>query len=328
MNFESDLIDIIKKQFSIENIHYKLDGSAGYFASRYYEMRIRKIVPTPRIVHFSNEIHDSLGKLARETSAERKGKALESWQTVFLIRKLLVNGKDVKQFLSKNIKDSESKDGLLWDYGIHHFHLSGRLEESGFVERSDYLLFAIIADSEAYFVDIRLHNDSEGLEWVRQDLLNIVHSNWPELIKQYILQGQSGHVLTDNRKKELRRKNVNDIPQIGGRAIAPLGGGVASDGSSALCRIRGDQLLHEIEKHQLYFDSQPAELRSELEIKGVKNSGSMEFKLVPLNSLNLSKELINSLRENQCLSKNLCKMGFIIVEVTSRLPVVVSIEDQ
>ena len=62
--------------------------------------------------------------------------------------------------------------------------------------------------------------------------------------------------------------------------------------------------------------------------KGIKASGSMEFKLVPLDNLNPSTELINSLRKNQCLSKDLSQMGFTIVEASTRLPIAVSIEYQ
>ena len=328
MNFESDLIDIIKSQLNTDDISYNKHGDASYFAARYYEMRIRKVVPMPRIVHFSNEIHDSLGKLVEETNAEQNKKALEAWWTVFLIRDLLVKGENVTQFLSRQVNNSTYSDGILWDFGMHHFHLSKKLEKSGFVERSDYLLFAIIADSEAYFVDIRPHRDPEGLLWVRQDLLRILNSNWPELIKSYVLKGKAGDALTDKQKKELRKKNVNHVPQIGDHAIAPLGGGMMGDGSSASCRIWADKLLFEVERHQLYFDSQPVELRSELETKGIKASGSMEFKLVPLDNLNPSTELINSLRKNQCLSKDLSQMGFTIVEASTRLPIAVSIEYQ
>lgn len=328
MNFESDLNNIVKSQLNTDDISYNKHGDASYFAARYYERRIGKIVPMPRIVHFSNEIHNSLGKLVGETIAEQSEKALEAWWTVFHIRHLLVKGGDVTQFLSKRVNDLESKDKLLWDFGMHHFHLSRQLEESGFVKRSDYLLFAIIANTDAYFVDIRPHYDPEQLLWVRQELLKIVNSNWPKLIKSYVLKGKSGDALTDKQKKELRRKNVNHAPQIGDHAIAPLGGGMMGDGSSASCRIWADKLLFEIEQHQLYFDGQPAEVRLELEAKAIKVSDLMEFKLVPLDSLNPSAELIDSLREDQCLSKNLCKMGFAIVEATTRLPVVVLIEDQ
>ncbi len=328
MNFESDFLDIIKSQLNTDNISYRKDGDASYFAARHCEIQIRKIAPVPRRVHFSNQIHNSLGKLSGEVNAEQKEKALEAWRSVFYIRYFLEKGQDVTQFLSKSINGSEKKDGLLWDFGMHHFHLSTQLEESGFVKRSDYLLFAIIADTDAYFLDIRSHLDPEELLWIRQDLLQILHSNWPELIKPLLLKGESETTLTDREKKELRRKNVNHCPQFEGHLTRPIGGGMMSDGSSALCRIWGDKLIYEIEKHQLYFERQPVEVQHELEEKGIKTSDPMEFKLVASNNLNLSAELVDALKKEKCLSKYLFQMGFIIVEASTKSPVVVSIEDQ
>ena len=326
MSFESDLIEIIKRQLSMENIHYKDNGEARYFAARYCEMRIRRIVPMPRMVHFSDEINDSLGKLFKETNTKEKNKALEAWKAVFLIRDLFVKGKSVTQFLSKRVMQSFNKktDGLLLDFGMHHFHLSRELEEPGFVKRSDYLLFAIITDADAYFVDVRPHRDPERLEWVRQDLLSILHSNWPELLESYVLQGQMGDVLTDEQKKELRRKKINHVTQLGDSAISPIGGGVMRDGSSTWCQVWGDRLLHEINQHQSYLDSQPIVLRSQLQAKEKRIVGKMEFQLVLLDNLKLSSEQIDSLRKGQFLSR----MGFAIVETTTRLPIVVLFEDQ
>ena len=123
MNFESNLIEIIKHQFSTENICYEDNSDARYFAARYCEVCIRRIVPIPRIVHFSEEINDSLGKLIQETNIEQKEKALEAWRAVFLIRSLLVEGESVTRFLSKKVSDSTKEDRLLWDFGMHHFHL-------------------------------------------------------------------------------------------------------------------------------------------------------------------------------------------------------------
>ena len=115
-------------------------------------MRIRRIVPKPRTVHFPSELNDSLGRLSREPNTERKEKALEAWRAVFRIRNLLTNGEDVTPYLSRSIGVAASKDKLLWDYGIHHFHLNRKVDSSGFIERSDYLLFAILADADAFFV--------------------------------------------------------------------------------------------------------------------------------------------------------------------------------
>ena len=54
----------------------------------------------------------------------------------------------------------------------------------------------------------------------------------------------------------------------------------------------------------------------------------MEFRLVLLDSLNPSTELIEALDEETCLSRDLSRMGFAIVEATSHSPIVVSIKDE
>ena len=85
--------------------------------------------------------------------------------------------------------------------------------------------------------------------------------------------------------------------------------------------------MHEIKQHQRYFDSQPAEVRSRLEAIGVDIAGKMNFELVQLESLNTSAEVVDSLTAEQCLSRGLSQMGFAIVEATTVLPIVVSLED-
>ena len=327
MTFESDLALIIKQQFDKVGISYKDNLDVCTLAARYFEMLHRRIVPMPRRVQFSEEIHDSLGKLRQEADMEHQEQAADAWGCVFLIRHLLAEGGNVTGFLSKNVNSLISRDGLLWDYGMHHFHLSQEVEESGFGKRSDYLLFAIVTKEDAYFVDVRLHPQLGDLGWVRQDLLRVVLLNWPELVESRILPGVEGTALTDEGKQELRRKNCNHIAQLGNNAIAPTGGGTMADGSSSLCRWWALKLMHEIKHLQQYFDSQPAELRSRLEVMGVEISGRMKFELVLLDSLNPSTEVIASLTANQCLSSDLCRMGFAIVEANTRSPIMVSLED-
>ena len=328
MNFESDLVDIIKDYFSSEGISYEYPKDTRDLTLRYCETRIRRIVPAPRTVYFSNEIHDSLGKLLRETNSGQSLRAREAWGTVFYLRHLLAEGSPVTPFLSQSTLSSDTHDGLLWDYGMHHFHLSRTLEPSGFAERSDYLLFAAVSDSDAFFVDVRRHHDPKGLQWVRQDLLGIMHSNWPEILDPYILRGVNGSSVTDEQKKELRRKNANLVPALGQHAIAPLGGGTMADGSSLRCRYWADKLIHEIRQHESYFYAQPSELRTGLEAKGIAISHKMEFQLVLLESLNPPAEMIQALGEEACLSRDLSRMGFAIVEVTTQSPIVVSIKDE
>ena len=331
MSFKSDLARIIKHQFDKVGVHYDNNIDVCSLAARYLEMLNRRVVPIPRRVHFSKEIHDSLGALRRKADTEQREEAEEAWTALFLIRYLISEGKNVNGFLTKRIDSAtgkRSRDGLLWDFGMHHFHLHKKVEASGFVKRSAYLLFAVIMQGHAYFVDVRSHRDPQNRGWVRQDLLRIIDLNWPPLIESNILRGVNGDVFTDEEKQELRRKNINHVTEIGGNAIAPIGGGTAAGGSSALCRWWALKLMHEVDLHQLYFDSQPQELRSGLEAKGSVITGEMEFELVLLDGLKPSDELMDSLREEQSMSRDLCQMGFAVLERNTRSPIVVSLEEQ
>lgn len=325
VNFDNDLRDIIEGWFASEGIRYNGSDDLSRLVVRYLEMRIRRIPSVPRKVHFSNEIHDSLGKLAREMDPARRDRALEAWGTTFYLWHLFVEGEPVIPFLSERVQDARTRDPLLWDWGIHHLHLRRELGNSGFVKRSDYLLFAVVTDAEAFFVDVRPHTDPEGLLWFRQDLVSIVHSNWPELIDLNVLHGVTGDNLADDQIKMLRHKNTNFAMELGGKAIAPLGGGMTTDGGSLLCRWWADWLLWEIERHRNYFVNDIAAVREALEKKAIDTEGGLNLKLVPVDDLNLPVELARSLQEDDCMSKDLCRMGFVIVEATTLAPLAVEI---
>ena len=98
MNFESDLEDIIKRQFDEHNIFYEDDLDVFSLAARYLEMLNRRIVPIPRKVYFSEEIHDSLGALRRKADMEQRKATADAWGTVFFIRYLLGRAKTLMAF--------------------------------------------------------------------------------------------------------------------------------------------------------------------------------------------------------------------------------------
>ena len=328
MDFLADLTDIVLGCFRREGIEYCGSGDVKQLAALYCETRIRRIIPRPREVHFSDEIHSSLGRLARETEADKRDEAGEAWRTVFTLRHRLVNGEEVTRFLSKGAARATSQDGMLWDFGIHHFHLCRQLDDSGrFVKRSDYLLFAIITDHAAYFVDVKRHHDPEGLGWVRQDLLRIVHSNWPALIECHELPGVTGGRLTDQELQFLRKRNLNHATEIVGKATWPIGWGVMANGSSTWCRVWGSKLIHEIKLHERYFAGRPPEVRRALVDGGAEVAGVRKFRLAPIDSLGPSTELLEALTADQCFGKDLHGMGFVIVEATTGTPIVILVED-
>ena len=323
MDFLSDLKLAIVSEFQRQGISFPESADLEHLASRYLEMRIRRIEAGPRKVHFSEQIHGSLGNLSRETDPKVHGKALEAWGTVFYLRHLFESGNTVMPFLSREVNNTEPKkpDGLLWDYAMHHLHLSGKDGKRGFVKRSDWLLFAIVADQDVFFVDVRPHGDKENLQWVRQDLLDIVHNNWPELTESRLLHGVAGSKVTDAQKWELRQRNANLAHEVGGRVIAPLGFGTTADGHSSLCRFLAFKLLHELEEHQRILESSPAELRETFVDNGMPEYAEMDFKLVRRAELDLSEDLDAKICAVEGLCRDLWLNGFAIIETYTRLPI-------
>ena len=324
MNLCNDLKNIVRTYLSEKSISYKDEDNAEDLAALYCEMRIRHIGPAPRSVHFSSELHNTLGSLPNETDPQEREKALDAWGTVFRLRYVFTNGGDLAPYLSGGIKDARSPDGLLWDYGMHHFHLSSSVGKSGFVRRSDYLLFAIVTHDHAFFVDVRKHRDPQNLQWVRQDLLTVVHANWPEITSMFALHGVDGSTLTDEQKKELRGKNINTVHDFYEYATAPLGGGTTGDGGSVWCRMWADRLLSEIERHEAILVTQPDEVRAALEAKGLAAGGVMDFRLVPLDNIDASPEIVEHLQEGNHSSGRLYALGLGIVEAASGCPVVIA----
>ncbi len=332
MNFKRDLKRIIRSQFDHHGIKYEESLDIGRLATSYLEMVNRRIHPSPRNVLFSDRIHHSLGELlqASGNDPEAKRNAQEAWETVFLLRTLLERGKNVNCFLGRGIEHasgSRSHDSLLWDFGLHHFHLCKTMRSNGFVNRSDHLLFAAVTNDAAHFVDVLPHRQPERLEWVQQDLLSIVYANWPELVAPHVLHGLLPSQVSDKELKEFRRKHVNQAAELGGAAIAPLGDGVMSDGSSVMCRLRAGQLLKEVQRHQEFFEEHVCEFARTVGQQGWSNERGVEFELAFLDSLDPPTEMLEVLRAENCFSKHLCALGAVVIEASTKTPVVISFRE-
>ena len=314
MTLLSDLSRLIEGQLDKNSISYDQSMPLHRLVARYFEMNVRQVQPVPRRVHFSDRTHASLGELSRRGKDDPS--AQNAWGVVFRLRQLLVEGANVNGFLSTRIRRATARDGLLWHYGMHHFHLGGEMDVDGFVKRSDHLLFAIVAPEDAYFVDVRQHPPRDGVEWVRQELLHIVHSNWPQLIEENILHGVCTTQLADGEIHELRRENVNYAIEIDGKAIAPLGGGMAGDGSSMLCTIFASKLLGDIRYHEevLNNDEVHESVARNLRAQGFDAGPTLAFELVFLENLSPPPELLAALTAETCVSKDLCRTGLAIIE--------------
>ena len=324
MSLSSDLLRLIREEFDRNGISYCRSLSVDRLAVRYYELLSRQIQPCSRAVHFSKEIHASLEELARKGRNEQV--AGDAWRAAFRLHKLLKDGKNVNGFLSRNILHATgkaSRDGLLFHYGIHHFHLSDERDADGFVKRSDYLLFAVVKPADVFFVDVRRHPVRGSAAWASQELLRIVHSNWPQLTEPLVVRGFNGNRMTDDDVYELRRSNINSVIGIGGGALIAAFCGTALDGSIVLCMQWAGNLLREVKIHEDIISNEEnrEKIAKELIERGIDPGAELELELARFEDLRASAEQVDELMASSCRSRGLWWMGFAVVESRTRTPI-------
>ena len=198
----------------------------------FWNAQHRLITAVPRRVHLSRTIPQPLPAATRRIVA-----ALE-------------RGYDLTPFQSKQLRRTDQHDWLLNDWGIHHFHLGVGFERTGFVNRTDGLLYAMVASDEAWLVALGDHDDFDA-----NFLLQTVHDNWPHLLERHRVAGLKAPPLSDADRKTLRRRGVMALSQVSdGTVYGPLGGGYASSGISARVVLNSDRAFDYVAGLQHYCE--------------------------------------------------------------------------
>lgn len=172
----------------------------------------------PREVHRA----DNFDPAGHETGVSNLENAIQS-------------GDDLSIFMSRRIGDITKTDGLLDHWGIHHFHLGeSRYGRSGEVERTKHVLLCRITPENAYFIEVAAHGSDSPNTWYRQDLIDIIHRNWPESIERARLKGVTDIApdFTDDDVKILRQANLTHFLKVSdGTVYIEPGIGVMGDGT-------------------------------------------------------------------------------------------------
>ncbi|MDD2859684.1 MAG: hypothetical protein PHI71_01275 [Acidiphilium sp.] len=178
----------------------------------YTSIRHRRIRPRPRVVH----------KASYTVPPHLAGGEQQ------LLAKVVAGG-DLWPHQSRKIGNVVAEDGMLNDYGIQHFHLgtSPDPKRAHLIEGTKELLFAVLKEDDFYVLGIFDHS-----AWSKQDLLDIIHANWPELIAPYTIKGALGlsHNYTEEEAAKLRSAGINVIQQRpDGTIHLGMGGGVTTN---------------------------------------------------------------------------------------------------
>ena len=211
IDFYSDWIEYLKSQLT--HLGYADRQVKEKYCLYYFNALHRMIVPVPRKVLFSMEFSCPT----------------EHIQTIETIKDRIEQGLDITPYLSKNIKKQDYHDKLLNEWGIYHLHLGQERESSKFIERTKDLLFVRFDERYAYFLKVMSHGD-----WAKSEMVEIVHKNWPDRIKQFRLAGV--HIeenMSEEDRRKLRKAGANTLfISKDGTVYAPIGGGYTIPGIS------------------------------------------------------------------------------------------------
>ena len=201
--------------------------------------------------------------------------------------------KGIQYNLSKNVKNKrKNKLGLLFiHWGIHHLHLGRHMESDGFVERTGPLLFCRFDAENAYFINVLPHSSTS---WTDQDMIRILHDNWPRSMEMYQLKGVIGlsETVTNESIHTLRSENINSLIKVrDGVVYGYFGGGIMSNGMPATSVLAHDRSVDELEDLEKFISEYTENIIAISRSLGSNPSDSIQFRLRIINGWFFAEEV-------------------------------------
>lgn len=243
MDLCKDYSELVRNWMKNCGIHSEKDGENLWYD--FLNLQIKFVMPRMRRVHYAKEFTCPL-----EVKLGFK----------LLVRKF-ENGEDVFLHLSKDAASPSKFDALLYDWGIYHFHLGETIDnQTGRIGRTRPILFAKIDNENVYCINIYSHGKNIQQPWFKQEMLKIIHNNWPQTIEKWKLPDginlypEGNLALTDTQYATLRKNGIS-TPIFVDKGIAYFspGGGYMSTGHSQQI-IRCCHKIHNVLKtKELYI---------------------------------------------------------------------------
>lgn len=251
MNFKKDLAEILKKDMASKGISFDAGWDDYTVCLNYVELTKRWFNSSvPYKVVYSKEL---LAKLPSLTQQEQ--------DAIKDIEKSLTECKSITAYMSKLITSTEMKksDFFLKNWDIYHLHL----EKLSAVKRNytmPNLLFFQPKGNIIHFIDVRKH--PKGAEWFVRDLLEIIHNNWPWLLR-YINGVKSVGNISNEDMYSLSKHAVAAI-NFHGKVLMPTNVGVATSGHSSLSVRKADDIFNNLKAYEDWLKSNEKEIRESI----------------------------------------------------------------
>ena len=195
----------------------------------------------------------------------------------------LRKGQDVTPYMTRRFYDATFDDGLLDHWGIHHFHLGIGLKDDGrFINDTEHIVLCRIDDAQAFFITVAPHGGHiPDPPWYKQELVEIIHANWPDSIKTMRLHSGNGDSLDHSQVRRIRAKKGNFAPRMqDGTVYMPLGYGTVVNGSNIRDVAFADEVEDNaelIEKRVIDFYPQ---MREQAKLQGYRLEEPVSFSLL------------------------------------------------
>lgn len=221
VDFAGDALEFIRQEMVKEG--FPVDGITNLSEGAFQFSRIqhRSIRPRPRETLFAAGVTVPPAHQAGFDALDKASK----------------NGDSLKPFRSTGVANLGNNDGMLNDWGIHHFHMGTQAhpKAQGFVSRTGPVVYAMVKEDGLYVLAI----DDHG-RWSDKDLIEIIHANWPKLIASYRVDVVLAQSMSSDEIKAFRAANVNAIVDVSdGTAYMSPGGGNLLSGDSTQARRDG-----------------------------------------------------------------------------------------
>lgn len=213
-------------------------------------------------------------------------------ENLHFLSKKIVEGESLRPHLSRKIFDPRFCDGMLFDWGIHHFHLGMTLSPKNekLVQGANKILFAKVTSEEVYFLDIDEHN-----KWEDKRFLNIINENYPHLLTDFVLKpvGNVKYEVDEKHLSELRKGSVNTIHKVGTSLYSSIGMGLTSNRGSMKARLQINETRFKYKRIEWYFRRIYAESLCEKLTKDNQETIRFKLKCIELDRVTLFSEVLS-----------------------------------
>lgn len=233
----------------------------GDLPSHYFDAQRRRIASVPRTIEIGDSFVCPPDYEAGWTMLQEKVK----------------KGEDINGHLSMGHISLLNHDGLLAEWGVHHFHLGTTFhpKNPAYADRTGPLLYAIVGNEAFYAINVYDHYSFENI-----DVLESIHRNWPEMISRYRAKDVTGGAWNKEQRRALRRKNANvSVTTSDGTVYMPISGGVVASGINMEAIRLADYWFLKIRGFQSDFEKQLASILPTLTQNRYAGEGTIEAEL-------------------------------------------------